>query len=98
MRAGRIIFLLFFGVSICLTNAGTLPFGTVFKGRDKFYRLVERARADDWKALPIGQRTATVGAALVGTRYKSFTLEIDDRVEAPSANFDGMDCWTFFEI
>ncbi len=40
----------------------------------------------------------TVGRAMVGTRYKSFTLEIDDRVEAPSANFFGMDCWTFFEI
>jgi len=28
----------------------------------------------------------------------SFTLEIDDHVEAPSANLDGLDCWTFFEI
>ena len=27
-----------------------------------------------------------------------YTLEIDDRVECPSANFDGLDCWTFFEI
>jgi hypothetical protein len=39
-----------------------------------------------------------VGQALVGTRYKHFTLEIDNRIEAPSANFQGMDCWTFFEI
>ena len=57
-----------------------------------------RPQANNWKSLPIGDRTAAVGRALVGTRYKSFTLEIDDQVEAPSANFFGMDCWTFFEI
>ena len=33
-----------------------------------------------------------------GTPYVGFTLEIDDRVESPSANFRGLDCWTFFEI
>ena len=98
MRAGRIIFLLLFEFFLCLAKAGALPFGTVFKGRDRFDRLVQMAREDDWKSLPIGERTATVGRALVGTRYKAFTLEIDDRVEAASVNFNGMDCWTFFEI
>ena len=34
----------------------------------------------------------------MGTPYKGFTLEIDDRVEAPSANLEGVDCWTFYEI
>jgi len=75
-----------------------LPFSTVFKGRDKFDSLVAKAKAGNWKALPIGERTATVGQALVGTRYKSFTLEIDNRIEAASVNFTGMDCWTFYEI
>jgi len=75
-----------------------LPFGTVFKGRDRFDSLVSKAKEGEWKALPIGERTATVGRALVGTRYKSFTLEIDNRIEAPSVNFNGMDCWTFYEI
>ena len=75
-----------------------LPFGTVFKGRDRFDRLVASAREGNWKSLPIGERTATVGRALVGMRYKSYTLEIDSRVEAPSVNFTGMDCWTFYEI
>ena len=74
-----------------------LPFSTVFKGRDKFDRLVSEARAGDWQALPIGDRTATVGRALLGTPYKSYTLEIDNRIEAPSVNFNGLDCWTFFE-
>jgi hypothetical protein len=59
---------------------------------------VAKAKAENWKALPIGERTAAVGQALVGTRYKHFTLEIDNRIESPSANFNGMDCWTFFEI
>lgn len=46
---------------------------------------------------PAGERTAAVGRALCGTPYKSFTLEIDDHEEAPSVNFSGLDCWTFFE-
>ena len=78
-------------------QAASLPFSTVFRGRDQFDRLVSEARANNWAGLPIGERTATVGRALVGTRYKSFTLEIDDRIEAPSVNFTGLDCWTFFE-
>ena len=100
MRALKLhLTLLFFlGAAISLTNGATLPFGTVFKGREKFDYIVQQARANDWKSLRIGDRTAAVGHALVGTRYKSFTLEIDDRIEAPSANLDGLDCWTFFEI
>lgn len=72
-----------------------LPFGTVFKGREKFDALV--AQAAEWQQYPIGTRTALVGRALAGTPYKGFTLEIDDRIEAPSANLNGLDCWTFFE-
>ena len=75
-----------------------LPFTTVFKGRDRFDHLVTLAKARDWKSLPIGERAAAVGQALVGTRYKSYTLEIDNHIEAASANFNGLDCWTFFEI
>jgi hypothetical protein len=75
-----------------------LPFGTVFKGRDRFDRLVAGAREGNWKSLPIGERTATVGRSLVGIRYKNYTLEIDNRIEAPSVNFNAVDCWTFFEI
>src|SRR5438132_14269728 len=77
--------------------AGTLPFDTVFKGRDHFDALVRRAESENWRMLAIGERTAAVGRALCGTPYKSFTLEIDDRVEAPSVNLTGLDCWTFFE-
>lgn len=100
MGAGKTLFgtLVLVLATVALTSGSSLPFSTVFKGQDKFDRLVQQAGKNNWKSLPIGERTAAVGRAMVGTRYKSFTLEIDDRIEAPSVNFNGMDCWTFFEI
>jgi hypothetical protein len=98
MRSWKIIAPVLLIASAALASESRLPFKTVFKGQDQFNRLVEKAKAENWKALPIGERTATVGQALVGTRYKHFTLEIDNHIEAPSVNFQGMDCWTFFEI
>ncbi|PYK54295.1 MAG: DUF1460 domain-containing protein [Verrucomicrobia bacterium] len=98
MRSWKVLVPLFLLCSIVLASESRLPLGTVFKGQDQFNRLVAKAKAGNWKALPIGERTAAVGQALVGTRYKHFTLEIDNRIESPSANFQGMDCWTFFEI
>ncbi len=98
MRSLKIVLLLVMFCSIAAAVETRLPFTTVFKGQDEFDRLVAKAKADNWKALPIGERTATVGQALLGTRYKHFTLEIDNRIESPSVNFQGMDCWTFFEI
>src|SRR5947199_678257 len=77
--------------------AVTLPMSRVFKGQDRFEQLIIRAKAEDWKSLPIGERTAAVGRAMVGTPYRSYTLEVDNRVESPSVNFTGLDCWTFFE-
>ncbi|MDZ4744148.1 MAG: DUF1460 domain-containing protein [Verrucomicrobiota bacterium] len=79
-------------------RAEKLPFNTVFKGTDKFYQLVGRAQKENWRSLPIGERTDAVGLALCGTPYKGFTLEIDNHIEAASVNLNGLDCWTFFEI
>jgi hypothetical protein len=98
MRKFSVVSLLLCFASSAAFAASTLPFDTVFKGQDRFERLVEQARANNWKSLPIGERTATVGRALTGTPYKNYTLEIDDRIEAPSVNMNAMDCWTFFEI
>jgi N-acetylmuramoyl-L-alanine amidase-like protein len=98
MRTWRFIIPIFLICSIAFAFESRLPFSTVFKGQDQFNRLVSKAKAENWKALPIGERTAAVGNALVGTRYKHFTLEIDNRIESPSVNFQGVDCWTFFEI
>ncbi len=75
-----------------------LPMETVFRGQATFDRLVALAARENWRALPLGERTVKVGLALAGTPYAGYTLEIDDRVESPSANFYGLDCWTFFEI
>jgi hypothetical protein len=60
--------------------------------------MVARALKEDWVKLPMGERVARFGLGLVGTPYVGYTLEIDDRIESPSANFNGLDCWTFFEI
>src|SRR5258708_35709299 len=98
MRSWKMLVPLFLLWSVALASESRLPFGTVFKGQDQFNRLIAKAKAGNWKALPIGERTAAVGQALVGTRYKHFTIEIDSRIESPSVNFRGMDCWTFFEI
>src|ERR1700730_9321720 len=98
MRFAKILVPLLLICSMATAAETRLPFKTVFRGQDRFNRLVSQAKSNDWKSLPIGERTATVGQALLGTRYKSFTLEIDNRIEAPSVNFNGMDCWTFFEI
>src|SRR3984893_18558864 len=97
MGSLRVIILLLF-ISATAMAESRLPFKTVFKGGDRFDKLVAQAKAENWKTLPIGERTATVGQALVGTRYKHFTLEIDNRIEGPSVSFHGMDCWRFFEI
>jgi hypothetical protein len=91
----RLLTLLF--VFLALPAFAGLPFNLVFRGRDRFDELIQRAEQENWKALPIGERTCAVGRALVGTPYRSFTLEIDDHVEAPSVDFNGLDCWTFFE-
>ena len=98
MSCWKILLPAFLICSVAFAVESRLPFSTVFKGQDQFNRMVAKAKSENWRALPIGERTAAVGQALVGTRYKHFTLEIDNRIESPSVNFQGVDCWTFFEI
>lgn len=98
MRLPAFIFIIVANIAASAVASVTLPMSTVFRGEDRFEELVARAKANDWRSLPIGERTAAVGQAMVGTPYRSFTLEVDNRVESPSVNFNGMDCWTFFEI
>lgn len=74
-----------------------LPMATIFKGEKKFQAMVKKAKREDWRELPIGDRMVRFGLELRGTPYESFTLEIDDHIESPSVNFVGVDCWTFFE-
>jgi N-acetylmuramoyl-L-alanine amidase-like protein len=86
------------GGSGLLQGAEFLPQKVTFKGVDKFQQIVARAVAENWASLPMGLRVAQFGQALRGTPYVGWTLEIDDRIESPSANFNGLDCWTLFEI
>lgn len=75
-----------------------LPLSIRFRGADKFQALCAMAVQENWAALPLGDRAVRVARELIGTPYQNWTLEIDDRIEAPSANFIGLDCWTAYEI
>ncbi len=76
---------------------GRLPWRTVFVGEEKFQSVCTQAQRGNWASLPISQRTATVGKALLGCSYGNYTLEIHDRIESPSVNLNTLDCWTFYE-
>jgi len=80
-----------------LTAGEHLPQSTTFKNKPRFQAIVAQAQKENWRALPMGKRVAKFGVAMRGTPYVGFTLEIDDRIESPSVNFSGLDCWTFFE-
>ncbi|MES2920072.1 MAG: N-acetylmuramoyl-L-alanine amidase-like domain-containing protein [Verrucomicrobiota bacterium] len=74
-----------------------LPLSTVFQGESKFQAIVAKAERENWRNLPLGERTIRVGRELVGTPYVNYSLEVDDRTESPVANLKGMDCWTYYE-
>jgi hypothetical protein len=76
----------------------TLPKDVCFVGEPVFGRILAKARAGRWNRLPIGLRMVTLARELEGVPYAGFTLEIDDHIECPSVNFNGLDCWTFFEV
>jgi hypothetical protein len=78
-------------------SAPRLPLATVFKGESKFHAIIAKAERENWRALPLPQRTIRVARELVGTPYVNFTLEVDDRIESPVVNLTGMDCWTYYE-
>ena len=79
------------------TNPYQLPIGTIFKGEEKFDAIVDKAIKNNWKSLPLGERTMMIGREMLGTKYVNYTLEVDDHIEAPVVNFYGKDCWTFYE-
>lgn len=93
----RLLISCLFLASVSLSLAA-LPESVVFVGQGKYQALINRGLAENWRELPIGERTSKAGLSLVGTPYKNYTLELDDRIETPSVNMAGVDCWTFFEI
>lgn len=74
-----------------------LPLKTIFRGEARFQAIVAKAERENWRALPLPQRTIRVAREFVGTPYVNFTLEVHDHKEAPVVNLNGMDCWTFYE-
>ncbi len=74
-----------------------LPLATVFQGESKFQAIVAKAERENWRNLPLGERTVRVAREMVGTPYVNYTLEVDDRIESPVANLKAMDCWTYYE-
>ncbi len=74
-----------------------LPQSLTFIGKSKFDAITKKAVAENWRKLPIGDRMVKIALELEGIPYKGYTLEIHDRIESPSVNFKGLDCWTFFE-
>lgn len=93
----RLLLLAFCLVSPALHAGEKLPQSVTFKNKPAFDALVATAMKENWRALPMGQRVATFGHAMLGTQYVGYTLEIDDHIESASCNFSGLDCWTFFE-
>jgi hypothetical protein len=81
-----------------LAGIDHLPLSTTFKNVDRYHAIMTKARTSGWARLPIGPRMALLGRECLGIPYVGYTLEIDDRIENPSANFNGLDCWTFFEV
>ncbi len=88
---------LFALAGISTAFAGVPP-EKAFVNPSKFHKLVKRGVGERWESLPLGDRIARAGLALTGTPYVNYTLELHERIEVPSVNMDGMDCWTFFEI
>ncbi|MEP2776356.1 MAG: N-acetylmuramoyl-L-alanine amidase-like domain-containing protein [Luteolibacter sp.] len=84
-------------VSVPAPHEHRLPLGTVFKGESKFHAIVAKAERENWRKMPISERTMRVARELTGVPYVGYTLEVDDRIESPVVNLGGMDCWTFYE-
>jgi hypothetical protein len=68
-----------------------------FQGQDIFTRIMDKAAAEKWKALPIGQLIGKIAMELKGTPYVGFTLEVSKDLERCVVNLTGLDCVTFFE-
>lgn len=79
-------------------HSAGLPLEKTFIGPQKFHQLMKRGYREGWAGLPLGERVNNFALALRGTPYVNYTLELHDRIEAPSVNMNGMDCWTLFEI
>lgn len=93
----RHFFTLAMGSALAAEAEEFLPQNRTFIGHAKFRQIVAQGVAENWSSLPIADRVTRAALTMKGTPYVGFTLEIDDHTESASMNFDGLDCWTFFE-
>jgi len=78
-------------------SAPRLRMSTVFQGESKFHAIVAKAERENWRRLPLSERTIRAAREMIGTPYVNYTLEVDDHIESPVVSFKGMDCWTYYE-
>ena len=62
-----------------------------------FTRIVNKASAENWKSLPIGELIGKIAMELKGTPYVGFTLELLQGRGVLRRQPKGLDCVTFFE-
>lgn len=94
---GKLLLVTILYSPLCAEAADFLPINTTFKGEKKFHRISDKAVKENWAELPISTRMVKVAKELEGIPYRSYTLEIHNKIESPSVNLNGLDCWTFFE-
>ncbi len=92
------LWLAFAGIGTPALSKEYLPHSLTFKGARKYNSIMDKARRGQWHKMPMSTRMVRFAKEMHGTPYKGFTLEVHDKIESPSANFEGLDCWTFFEI
>ena len=68
-----------------------------FDGQEIFTRIINKAAANKWSSLPIGELVGKVAMELEGIPYVGFTLELSKDAEYCIVNLKGLDCVTFFE-
>lgn len=64
--------------------------------RAVFRAMLDRAKADDWQALPMGDLVTTVGLAFVDTPYMDGLLDVDSE-ETLVLNLRAFDCVLYVE-
>lgn len=60
-------------------------------------RMMQKAHAEGWHTLPIGELMCRFGELFLGTLYVSGALESPDGTEQCRVDFTGVDCFTFVE-
>jgi hypothetical protein len=83
--------------AIAASAASPQPQPQPFVGEDVFVRIVNKAFAEKWDAVPIGELIGKIAMELKGTPYVGFTLEVSKDKEYCVVNLKGLDCVTFFE-